>query len=116
MNDLIYNTMFFLLIIKLLMTMYQRRFADDGTYKRLISLYQSVGLGIIYTFMSIIKAKGFNENYIVLVFILGIAAFVLLRKFLFPYSFKCKNCNKKLKISQVLYVDSPKCSKCDIID
>lgn len=115
MNDLIYKTIFVLLLLKLLMTMYQRKYNEEGTFKRVVSLYQSMGLGLIYILMSIIKAKGFNENLIVLVLVGGIIMFFLLRKTIFPYSSKCVNCNKRLKLSQILFIDSLNCTECEEI-
>ena len=113
MNDIIYKTIFVLLTLKLIMTMYHKRYGELGTYKRVVSLYQSIWLGVIYIVMSIIKAKGLNEKLIIVALALGVVSFYLLRSRLFPYKFKCENCNKKLKISQVLYIDSTKCSECE---
>lgn len=112
MNDLIYKTIFVLLIFKLIMTMYQRKFGQEGSYKRVVSLYQSMGLGFIYVLMSIIKAKGYNENLIIIALLVGILMFFLLRKTFFPYTSKCIVCNKKLKIRQILFMDSLKCPEC----
>lgn len=116
MIDLLYKGVFALLLFKLFMTMYQRKFNETGGYKRLVSLYQSVLIGIAYIVMSSIKAKGFNENLIVIVFIVAILILVLLRKQLFPYKAKCEKCQKKLKLFQILFLDSQACSECEDIN
>lgn len=115
MTDFIYRGVFILLILKLFMTMYQRKFNETGTIKRLVSLYQSMIIGVLYLSISIIKARVLSENFIYVSLLLFIVILVLFRKILFPYHSICEKCHKKLKISQILFIDSQKCSICENI-
>jgi len=94
------------------MTMYQRKFNENGGYKRLVSLYQSLYLGVIYIGMSSVIARGYNLNLVYLVLIVGVLVGILLRGKLFPYTTKCETCHGRLKLSQILFLDDKNCQKC----
>ncbi len=112
MIDLIHRAVFILLIFKLLMTMYQRKFNETGGKKRIVSLYQSLYLGVLYIAISGIMARGLSLNLVYIAVIITIIGGILLRKKLFPYSSKCEICQKKLNITQILFIDSKKCPNC----
>ncbi len=112
MIELIHRAVFLLLIFKLLMTMYQKRFSETGGNKRVVSLYQSLYLGILYISISGIMAKSLNLSLVYVAVGITIITGILLRKILFPYSSKCEICQKNLKITQILFIDSKKCPNC----
>lgn len=112
MIELIHRVVFILLILKLLMTMYQRKFNDTGGKKRILSLYQSLYIGVLYIALSGIIANGYSLNFVYIALFVTIIVGILLRKVLFPYKLKCEICQKKLNITQILFIDSKKCLNC----
>lgn len=116
MIEIIHRVLFIFLIAKLLMTMYQRRFTESGGRKRLLSLYQSLFLGVVYGAVSAIITLNKPESFIYSTLIISIVTGFLLKKVLFPYVTKCESCGKKLSISQILFIDDLKCEKCRNLD
>lgn len=114
MINLIQNIVFYLLIAKLGMTLYQRKYNETGEKKRIVSFYQSVLIGGLYAAVSAIKVKELNEGLVYVVILIAIALGFILRKILFPYTTKCETCKKRLKLSKILFEDSQKCSQCEI--
>lgn len=112
MIEIIHRVLFVLLIAKLLMTMYQRRFMDVGAGKRLVSLYQSLLLGVVYIAVSVIISQVKPDYLVYLVLLLGVITGVLLRAKLFPYQIVCNRCQSRYKLDQILFVDHPKCRNC----
>lgn len=116
MTELIHRAVFVLLLFKLFMTLYQRRFMETGVKKRLLSLYQSLYLGVIYGSISGIISMNKSEYLIYIILLLAIIVAYLLRKRLFLYTKKCEMCGKNLSISQILFIDDLKCEKCKKLD
>ena len=112
MIDIIYRVVFALLLFKLTMTLYQRKYNDVGSRKRFVSLLQSLLLGCLYSIIAIIRVKAFNNYLVYVAVVVAIGIGIILRKKLFPYRSKCTNCNGKLKIEQILFIDSQKCLNC----
>ncbi|MGL1892365.1 MAG: hypothetical protein OCD02_12120 [Spirochaetaceae bacterium] len=116
MINLIYRVVFYILLLKLTMTLYQRRYNSEGGKKRIASLYQSVVIGALYCFISIVMAKSFNYYLVYIAVFVTISSCIYYRKKLFPYKSKCQNCGDKLKIRQILFIDSQICPNCEIKD
>lgn len=113
MINTIQITLFYILIAKLGMTLYQRRYNETGGNKRLASLYQSLLIGALYGGVSIVKTK---DLPIILFYVLvGIVVFISIRsrKSIFPYNSQCSSCGKKLKLTQILFLDNQKCNQCE---
>ncbi len=113
MIDIIYRVVFFILLFKLTMTLYQRRFNDTGGNKRVASLWQCVLLGALYCSIAIIRVKYYNELFIFIAIIITLVVGIIFRKKLFPYERKCEKCGKNLKTVQILFIDSKKCPICE---
>lgn len=116
MIELLHRTVFILLLFKLFMTLYQRRFMDTGVKKRLLSLYQSLYLGVIYGAISGLISMNKPDSLTYLILVLATVVGFLLRKRLFAYTKKCERCGKTLAISQILFIDDQKCEKCKNLD
>lgn len=114
MINIIYRVVFYILLLKLTMTLYQRRFNNVGGNKRLASLYQSVVIGALYCGLSVIIAKALSDYLVYLALIVAIVVTILFRKKLFPYKNRCQKCRNRLKIKQILFLDSEICQKCKI--
>lgn len=113
MVDLLYRFVFTLLIVRLAVTLYQRRYNLNGGIKRMAGLYQSLVLGALYGVVSAIRVKGLGDQYIYGAILFVVVLFILLRKRFFPYKSKCNRCGKSLKISKILFIDSQLCSQCE---
>ncbi len=102
-----------MLILKLSMTLYQRKYNDTGSKMRVVSLLQSIYIGSLYVVIIIVKEKELPEFivYCYLFLIPGIG--YIFRKSLFPYKRRCLKCKEGLKISQILFEDSHLCKQCD---
>lgn len=116
MIELIHRVVFILLILKLFLTLYQRRFIEVGVKKRLLSLYQSLFLGVVYGLISGIITLNHPDYLIYIVLVVTIIFGYLLRKKLFSYRRKCERCGENLSISQILFIDNQKCEKCENLD
>lgn len=113
MINIIYRVVFYLLLFKLTMTLYQRRYNVEGGRKRLASLYQSVLIGLLYCILSIVIAKAYNDKLVYAAVFSVIIISFLFRQKLFPYISVCQKCGKKLKIQQILFIDSQNCPECE---
>lgn len=109
----LYRAVFVLLIFKLLMTLYQRRFNQNGGMKRMASLQQSVLIGFLYAVITVVRSKGVSEVVIYAATIAVVIVGFLRREKLFPYKTRCISCNKRLKITQILFIDSQLCQQCE---
>ncbi len=99
-------------MVKLLMTLYQRRYNNTGGSKRIASLLQSLLIGALYVAISVVRLKGLPSPIIYISIILVPIVGVIFRKQLFPYKTECSECGSKLKIDQILFKDSEICSQC----
>lgn len=113
MIEVLHKIIFYILMAKLIMTLYQRRYNDTGEKKRFASLYQSFLIAGLYAAVSGIKMKNLSDIFVYTALFISVAAAVLFRRKLFPYHLKCESCGKSLKLSKILFVDSQKCSLCE---
>lgn len=95
------------------MTLYQRRYNLNGGKKRMASLMQSVLIGFLYVIITVVRVKNISETVVYVTIIAVLVAGFIGRKRLFPYSGKCRSCGKKLKIDQILFIDSQLCDQCE---
>lgn len=116
MTDIVYRVVFYTLILKLLMTLYQRKFNETGGLKRMVSLYHCLIIGALYGILSGIRVKSLPDFYIYIAIVVCLVVFGLFRKKLFPYMLNCSECGKRLKISQILFIDSQLCNQCNLKD
>lgn len=113
MVNIIQNIVFYILIAKLLMTLYQRKYNETGAVKRFASFYQSALVGGLYASITAIKVKELPVLLVYVAILIAVVIGVVLRKKLFPYGRKCESCGKQLKIRKILFEDSQKCSQCE---
>lgn len=112
MINILYRGLFILLILKLTMTLYQRRFNEVGGQKRMVSLYQSLILGVLYIVFSIVISKSLSPIIVYLSLLGTVFLCIVVRRTLFPYVTKCEKCQKHLGIQQILFIDSEICPVC----
>lgn len=113
---MINRILFILTVVKLAMTLYQRRYNLNGGVKRMASFCQSLFLIVLYGAMSGLKLKGLDTLFIYGVLAVFLAIGILFRKRLFPYKCRCVKCGKSLNIKQILFIDSHLCNQCVIKD
>lgn len=105
------NIFFILLVLRLGLFLYQRRYNKVGLKKRVAGLYQSLILGGFYLLFTAIVLNKAPVSVIPLFLCVCGVVIVLAGKHIFPYSLTC-SCGKKLSLTEILFIDSNNCSEC----
>ncbi len=96
----------------LALNLFQRRRGKEAHNKRFATLYIAIFVFLIYTFANSLVYFKLSE-WLLLPFGLAAAtAGVLLRKWLFPFRYRCPSCEKTLTFDQIIYRDSNLCDDC----
>ncbi len=96
----------------IILTVIQRKQGQAGAGKRLAVLITAILFFIMYIGALGIKMKNFNPVWLLLPLFVDISLIYVLRDKLLIFKSKCRKCGKKLEISDILYIDSNKCSTC----
>ncbi len=96
----------------LLFNMTQRRHLEDGEKKRFASLFTAVIILVFYLGILAIKGNKLPPSFIYPVFAVCFLILLILRRRIFIFRRKCRECDSKYSIKQILYEDKPDCGKC----
>ena len=110
LNRFLYYPVALIFVLNLL----QSRHVREGTSKRFATLYIGIGLLALwgYTFLS--NRFALDDLYLIPVVIVIIGLCIFFRGHVFPFRLFCKKCGQRLHLREFLYVDSNRCSTCDV--
>ncbi|HUX11920.1 MAG TPA: hypothetical protein VMW87_02780 [Spirochaetia bacterium] len=96
----------------LALNLFQRRRGKEAHNKRFATLYIAIFVFLIYTFANSIVYFKWSEWLLLPFGVVTLTAGVLLRKWVFPFRFRCPSCEKTLSFEQIIYRDSNFCDDC----
>jgi hypothetical protein len=92
--------------------LYQRRFKEAGTRKRIATLSLTAVLIAVWAAAWVFARYGISDTYLLAVAVLAVAVVIWQRKLMLPYRLFCVQCGTPLGITRVLSYDSNKCEAC----
>jgi hypothetical protein len=93
--------------------LYQRRFKEAGTRKRIATLSLTMVLIGAWAAAWVFSRYGIGDTWLVLVAVLAVAVVVWQRKLMLPYRLFCVQCRAPLSITRIFSHDSNKCEACE---
>jgi len=110
LNRFLYYPIVLIFVLNLL----QSRHAREGSSKRFATLYIGIGLLALwgYTFLS--NRFALDDLYLIPVVIVIIGLCFFFRGHVLPFRLFCEKCGQRLHLREFLYVDSNRCSTCDV--
>ena len=93
--------------------LYQRRFKEAGTRKRIATLSLTMVLIGAWVAAWVFARYGIDDKFLLLVAALAVAVVVWQRKLMLPYRLVCARCGAPLRITRILCHDSNKCETCE---
>ncbi|MBN2658809.1 MAG: hypothetical protein JXR86_17275 [Spirochaetales bacterium] len=95
------------------MTLIQRRHGSKGVKKRMAVLYQAILIFLIMVYATILKMNDLTDVYLIVAAIIAVLILFFGRKFILPYSTRCRVCGKRMSFERIFYYDDPLCSEHD---
>jgi hypothetical protein len=93
--------------------LYQRRFKEAATRKRIATLSLTLVLILAWGAAWVFSRYGVADVYLAIVAVLAVALVIWQRKLVLPYRLHCVQCGKPLTMTRILSRDSNKCEVCD---
>ncbi len=93
--------------------LYQRRFKEAGTRKRIATLSLTMVLIGAWAAAWVFSRYGIGDTWLLLVAVLAVAVVVWQRKLMLPYRLLCVQCRAPLTITRIFSLDSNKCEACE---
>ena len=93
--------------------LYQRRFKDAGTRKRIATLSLTLVIILAWGAAWAFTRYGVDDLYLIVVAVVAVAAVIWQRRLVLPYRRHCVQCGKPLSLTRMLSFDSNKCETCD---
>ena len=92
--------------------LYQRRFKEAGTRKRIATLSLTMVLIGAWVAAWLFARYGIDDRFLLLVAAVAAAVVVWQRKLMLPYRLVCARCGAPLTITRILSYDSNTCETC----
>lgn len=93
--------------------LYQRRFKEAGTRKRIATLSLTMILIVTWVAAWVFSRYGIGDIWLLFVAVLAVAVVIWQRKLMLPYRLLCVQCGKPLTLTRILSHDSNKCEACE---
>ena len=93
--------------------LYQRRFKDAGTRKRIATLSLTAVLIAAWAAAWVFARYGIGDTYLLVVAVLAVAVVIWQRKLMLPYRLLCTQCGTPLSLTRIFSHDSNKCEACE---
>ena len=87
----------------------------EGTSKRFATLYIGIGLLALWGYTFLANHFSLGDLYLIPVIIVIIGVCIFFRSHVFPFRLFCEKCRRRLDFREFLYVDSNRCSTCDVL-
>ncbi len=101
----------FLLLFVIFLNIYQRKLPHTDK-KRKAPLWWAIDFLVVYFLMFFRLSKGLPEWIDYILFAIGLAVGIILRKYFWPYKLHCSSCGKKLSYKEIMGVDENLCVEC----
>jgi 8-oxo-dGTP diphosphatase len=93
--------------------LYQRRFKEAGTRKRIATLSLTMVLIFAWVTAWVFARYGIGDTWLLLVAVLAVAVIIWQRRLMVPYRLSCAQCGKPLSVTRIFSHDSNKCEACE---
>ena len=110
LNRFLYYPVVLIFVLNLL----QRRHVREGTLKRFATLYIGFGLLALWGYTFLANRLALDDLYLIPVVIVIIGVCIFFRGHVLPFRLFCEKCGQRLHFREFLYVDSNRCSTCDV--
>ncbi|MCK5737088.1 MAG: hypothetical protein KAH21_11445 [Spirochaetaceae bacterium] len=102
------------LVIVLVPNLLFRKYGQSAGKKRMSSLFQAIAVFVITTAAAFIVEKQFSDKYLFLAVVLVAVVLYLFRDRVFPYKLKCAECDAKLELKTIYFMDDNLCTDCHL--
>jgi hypothetical protein len=93
--------------------LYQRKFKDAGTHKRIATLSLTMVLIGGWVAAWVFSRYGIGDEWLILVAACAVAVVAWQRKLMLPFRRRCVACGASLSITRMFSWDSNKCEACE---
>jgi hypothetical protein len=93
--------------------LYQRRFKDAATRKRITTLSYTVMIVVAWAVAWLFTQNGIGDVWLLALPALAVAAVAWQRGLFLPYRLHCVQCGKPLGLGRILSIDANTCEACE---
>jgi hypothetical protein len=112
LSRLLLNVLLFPMVALWAFHLYQRKFKEEATRKRIATLLYTVMLIVAWVVAWLFSRNGIGDIWLLALPVLAVAAVAGQRKLFLPYRLHCAQCGKPLGLGRILSIDSNTCEAC----
>lgn len=100
------------LVVVLVPNLMFRKYGQGASKKRMSSLFQAIAVFLITTVAAFVVERQLSDKYLLAGIAVVIVVLVIFREKVFPYRLTCVECDDKLDLKTIYFMDDNLCVSC----